>query len=111
MSRICDTCAVCRTKRCPYENGEIPVDLEYGCYRYVKLVLPYNTKKQPSRCAQCRYFFRKSREESHDKSFIVCGAIPSLTQKIEPVPYCPNFKPLRRKQAAKRNKQYYNKGR
>ncbi len=103
MNEVCENCAVRNTERCPYSVREVPENLEFGCYRHVKRVEPYNAKQcRPTRCANCRFLFRKSRAELADKSFIMCGCVPSMTQKILPVPNCPNFKPLRRKQAVKR---------
>ena len=98
MEAICATCAVCNTARCPYQGKMIPTEVVFGCYRYVKISTPPNQKGESTKCTQCRYFFRKARELSADKSFIMCGAIPSWTRRVTPVPHCPNFKPLRRKQ-------------
>ena len=105
-NKICDICAVRATKLCPYTiiNNEIvqsctipEVVTQYGCYRYTKLLPIFNKKGNPTYCRECRFLFKKSAEEVDNKSYIMCGCVSSLVQKIEPVSNCPNFKPLRKK--------------
>ena len=103
MENKCSECALRKTARCPYVEDGIPTNLMFGCYRFIKLPVlnqPKNTK--PTSCMHCRYLFRKAKAELADKSFIMCGAIPSLTRKILPIPSCPYFKVLRKNQARKR---------
>lgn len=102
MSHICDTCALINTERCPYSNG-VPDDLLYGCYRFVVIPKLNNVQGKTTHCLECRYLFRKSKDAINDKSYIMCGATPSLTQKIKPIPNCPHFKRLRKKQVLRRS--------
>ena len=100
---MCETCAVRGQSRCPYQKEDVPVAIEeHGCANYIKRPRPFNINGMKSRCIQCRYLFRKSRAEQGDKSFIMCGAIPSQVQRIQPIVCCPNFKPMRKKQFQKR---------
>lgn len=100
---LCKTCSGNGQERCPFNKNEIPVVIQkYGCAKYIKQPKPYNIAGEKSKCVQCRYLFRKPRGEMRDKSFIVCGAIPSISKRTQPVMNCPYFKPLRKKQLAKR---------
>lgn len=100
---LCKTCASNGQPRCPYQNSEIPSEIQTnGCAKYIKQPKQFNVAGMRTKCIQCRYLFRKPREEQGDKSFIVCGAIPSQVKKIQPIVCCPNYKPLRKKQAQKR---------
>lgn len=101
-NEICNQCAIQDTERCPcLESERLP---EYGCYRFEKQHKPFNKKGCPTSCGKCRFLFRKPRSESDDKSYIMCGAVSSLVQKIAPVPNCPHFRPMRKKQAIKRTR-------
>lgn len=111
MENVCKSCAMQGTDRCPYFTGERPQSIEFGCFRYVKIVQAYNDKQRPSSCGRCRFLFRKPKEESADKSFVMCGCIPSLTRKVQPEPNCPNFKPIRKKQVQKRAFKKFKNGR
>ena len=102
MSAICDQCAVKGKERCPCL--ELKVLPEFGCYRFEKLCRLFNKKGEPTSCGKCRFLFRKPKSESADKSYVMCGAVSSMVQRKKPVPNCPNFRPLRRKQILKRNK-------
>lgn len=96
MEKICDSCVLRHlSEACPYK-GVISDDLLYGCYRFVKVSEPFNKQGKPTRCNECRFFFRKARADAEDKSFIMCGCVPSFTQKIKPVNNCRNFKPIRK---------------
>lgn len=110
MEKICGTCAVFGTGRCPYSNGKIPENLEYGCFRYVKILPLHNENQQPSSCGKCRFLFRKAKADMADRSFVMCGCVASLTQKVKPSPNCPHFKPIRKKQAKKRLSKPFNRG-
>lgn len=100
---MCKTCTCNGQPRCPYQNKEVPVEIQKnGCSKYIKKSKPFNSTGMKTKCIQCRYLFRKKREEYRDKSFIVCGCLPSQTQRIAPVTCCPNYKPLRKKQMQKR---------
>lgn len=101
-SEICSQCAIQGTKRCPcLEYDSLP---EFGCFRYEKQCKKFNQKGVPTSCGKCRFLFRKPRSESGDRSFIMCGAVSSMVQRIAPIPNCPNFRPMRKKQVQKRTK-------
>ena len=100
---FCETCAGKCQPRCPFQKATIPTEIqEYGCALYVHQPKPYNVAGIKTKCRECRYLFRKKKSEMGDRSFIVCGAIPSQAKRTQPVPCCPNYKPLRRKQMQKR---------
>lgn len=100
---MCKTCTCNGQPRCPYQKQEVPIEIQKnGCAKYIKKSKPYNAVGHKTKCIQCRYLFRKKREEYKDKSFIVCGCQPSQTQRIQPISCCPNYKPLRKKQLQKR---------
>ena len=100
---LCQSCAGHCKPRCPFQKVAIPEEIQqYGCALYIHQPKPFNAVGAKTKCSLCRYLFRKKKSEMADRSFIVCGAIPSQVQRITPIPCCPNFKPLRRKQMQKR---------
>lgn len=106
MASLCELCAVRGTERCPYKDGS--QDLENGCYHYIKRVEPCNEKRKPSKCGNCRFLFRKAKAALGDKSYVMCGAIPSLVQKIQPSPHCPYYKQKRKKYQKKQTGRNFN---
>lgn len=109
MTHVCLSCAACQTERCPY-CGEDVSDIEYGCVNYTKLPVINNPNKSSTKCGECRFLFQKPRKDAQDKSYINCGAVAAMVRHIKPIPNCPYFKQLRRKQLFKRKKRS-NKGR
>ena len=102
MGKVCESCAFTTTDHCPcneLDSSQLPV---LGCYKYEQQSKQYNANRAPSSCGRCRFLFRKPKSEASDHSFIVCGATASMVQRIAPIPNCPFFKPIRKKQLQKR---------
>ncbi len=99
---ICHSCAFITTDHCPCVDeatSELPI---LGCYKYEKQARLHNSNRGPSSCGRCRFLFRKPKSEAGDRSFIMCGAVSSMVQRIAPVQNCPHYKPIRKKQLQKR---------
>lgn len=103
MAHICSSCAACQTDRCPY-CGEDVSDIDFGCVNYTKLPVINNPNKSATKCGECRFLFQKPRKDAQDKSYINCGAVAAMVRRIKPIPNCPYFKQLRKKQVFKRKK-------
>ncbi len=103
MGNICMDCAACNTDRCPRKGDDLE-KVEFGCLNYTKLPVINNPNKHVTKCGECRFLFQKPRKDAQDKSYVNCGAVASLVKQIKPIPNCPYFKPLRKKQLFKRKK-------